>query len=448
MTIVLAHELPAQSQVLLARLQCVLEASTGSLATALLARARLEPREKPRMVLTGQFGSGKSSLIKALTDGAVDPVIDADIATDDVTQYPWDGAVVLVDTPGVQSGLRSHDELALGAIGDADFILFVITVNLFDDAARDYLRRLANELQLFSQMIVVITQSSKQSAAAGVREQTVQDALGTATFNLPIAEVDSVYYLRSLEGGPKADLLRARSGMDELRTSINKISEERGELAQLRQPLHLIRQLCDEAQQLFVEDDHARSALALLAAQRSTVSERRYMIERAFTTAEAEFKSACLVDVTAFVDAATSLPAEDTRAQSVLADAEARLVEALDRHADEFAHSINRLTETQFDKLSEQLAEISDSNRAAHLPRPAPDVELRAPEAVRGTSDRSPRTQTLPIVDWHRVSQQIKNGQAWWGAERASETQRDRTATRSLKKSAISSTKSSSHGRR
>ena len=188
----------------------------------------------------------------------------------------------------------------------------MITVSLFDDASRDYLRRLANALQLFGQMIVVITQAGKQSAA-GAREKAVQDALGTASFNLPIAEVDSVYYLRSLEGGPNAERLRTRSGIDELRAKINMISEDRGELAQLRQPLHLIRQLCDEAQQLFVEDDHARSALALLAAQRSTLSERRYMIERAFIAAEAELKSACLVDVTAFVDAATSLPVEDAQ---------------------------------------------------------------------------------------------------------------------------------------
>ena len=75
------------------------------------------------------------------------------------------------------------------------------------------------------------------------------------------------------------------------------------------------------------------------------------MIEKAFKTAEAEFKSACLVDVKAFVDAATSLPTEDAQAQGVLAEAEARLVDALERHADEFAHSINRLTESQFDKL-------------------------------------------------------------------------------------------------
>ena len=66
-------------------------------------------------------------------------------------------------------------------------------------------------------------------------------------------------------------------------------------------------------------------------------------------------------------------------------------MEALERHAEEFAHSINRLKEAQFNKLSEQLTEISESNRAAHLSRPAADVELGAPEAVRGGRRRSPR---------------------------------------------------------
>jgi hypothetical protein len=265
-------------------------------------------------------------------------------------------------------------------------------------------------------MIVVITQAGKQSAAPGVREQAVRDALGTASFNLPIAEVDSVYYLRSLEGGPKAERLRARSGIDELRAKINTISEDRGELAHLRQPLHLIRQLCDEAQELFVEDAQARNALALLANQRSAVSERRYMIENAFRTAEAELKSACLVDVKAFVDTATSLPAEDGQPQRVLDEAEARLVDALERHADEFAHSINRLTESQFDKLDERLVEISESNRAAHLPRPVGDLALGPPETVGGVVDRSSASRSLPALDWRRVGAQIKNGQAWWGA--------------------------------
>ncbi|NRQ50406.1 GTPase [Aeromicrobium stalagmiti] len=368
------------------------------------------------MVLTGQFSSGKSKLITALTDRAVEPASDADIATDTVTSYPWDGAVVLVDTPGVQSGLRSHDDLALSAIGDADFILFVIHVGLFDDASRDFLRHLANDLQLFGQMIVVITQVGKQAAAPGIRQQAVKAALGTTTFNLPVVEVDSVDYLRSLEGGPRAEAFRTRSGIDDLRATINQISEDRGELARLRQPLHLTRQLCDEAQGLFIADERARLALSLLASQRSAVSERRLMIEKTFRTSEADFKSSSLVDVKAFVDRATSLPEDSDNAQQVLAGAETRLVEALERHADAFGRSIARLAESQFDKLDEQLIEIGDSNRATQLDRPVGDVNLAAPDSFGTVDGRPPGGGPRPSLDWRSASKQIKNSRAWWGA--------------------------------
>lgn len=417
MTKVLIHELPERTQPLIARLRRVLKSSPSAEALTLLDRAHIQHRDKPRIVLTGQFSSGKSSLIKAMTDGAVDPVIDADIATDEVTEYPWDGAAVIVDTPGVQSGLRSHDELALDAIGQADFVLFVITVNLFDDASRDYLRHLANSLQLFDQMVVVVTQAGKQSAADGVRAQAVQAALGTFAFNLPIAEVDSVYYLRSLEGGDRAEALRARSGMDSLRETINRLSVDRGELAKLRQPLHLVRQLCDEAQQLFVLDERSRAALALLAQQRAAVSQRRHMIQQELSTAESTFKSHCLVDVRGFVDAATSLPDDESKAKSVLKAAEAQLVEALERHAERFAASINTLSEAQFDTLAEQLTEIGESNRAQSVARLSGDVELAGPTGVHSRAD-AVRGPAGPggTVDWNRISALLKKGQDWWGA--------------------------------
>ncbi len=417
MTKVLIHELPEQTQLLITRLRSVLEAVSASAAGEMLQRARIDQREKPRMVLTGQYSSGKSSLIKALTDGTVEPVIDADIATDAVTEYPWDGAVVLVDTPGVQSGLRSHDELALDAIGRADFVLFVVTVGLFDDASRDYLRHLANTLQMFGQMVVVITQTSKQSAAGNLRAEAVQHALGTVAYNLPIAEVDSVYYLRSLEGGERTEMLRARSGIDSLRATINQISLDRGELAKLRQPLHLIRQLCDEAQQLFVADDRSRAALAVLAQQRAAVSQRRHMIEKEFSLAESTFKSQCLVDVRGFVDAATSLPADESEAKVTLEAAEARLVEALDRHAEQFAASINTLSDAQFDTLAEQLTEIGESNRAQLVARSSSDVELAGPSGVHSRSDSLAASGGSGAnVDWNKVSTLFKKGHEWWGA--------------------------------
>jgi hypothetical protein len=416
MTDILVHELPGQTEALMERLRTLLETVPGASADEYLRRAVIAPADRPRMVLTGQFSSGKSSLIKALTDGAVDPAIDADIATDDVTSYEWDGAVTLVDTPGVQSGLRTHDQLASDAVASADFILFVITVGLFDDASRDYLRYLAHGRELFPQMVVVITQTSKQSAAEGVRERAVQDALGTATSNLPISEVDSVYYLRSLDGGPRAETLRERSGIDDLRARINSISEARGRLAQLRQPLQLIRQLCDESQTIFAEDEKAKLALALLASQAAAITERRRTLEDQVTTAEASFRSRCLDDVRGFVDTASALPGDGAEASAALKDAEARLVEALERHASVLAARINQLAESEFDRLEERLNEIGDENRATRLSQLA-EIDLDTPHHVTakiagGSSEHGAGLR----VDWAEVADLIKKGQGWWGA--------------------------------
>lgn len=418
MTTTLVHELASQTPSLLERLRRVLGEQGGGEAEKLLARARVEVASKPRMVVTGQYSSGKSSLIKALTDGAIEPKISADIATDRVTEYDWDGAVILVDTPGVQSGLRSHDDLAMEAIGNADFVLFVITVNLFDDAARDFLRHLANDLSLHGQMVLVITQTGKQaSGAAELRQQAVRDALGTSAFTLLIAEVDSVYYMRSLEGGPRSEALRSRSGIDGLRAKINQISVDTGQIAQLRQPLHLIRQLCDEAEILFTSDGHARAALALLANQRQAVFDRRYYIEQEFSTAESSFKSACLTDVTAFVDTVTSLPPDEEEAEEVRQVSESRLVEALERHAAKFARDVNVLTQAQFAKLESQMTDIADSNRALSLLRPNGEVSIDAPSDLPAAHGSVGYTGlSSPGIDWREIGKWLQQGQKWWGA--------------------------------
>jgi hypothetical protein len=417
MTKLLVHELATQAPPLRDRLCAVLAGHGGMEAQQLLARAVFDERPKPRMVLTGQFSGGKSTLIKALTDRAVNPKIDADISTGEVTEYPWDGEVILVDTPGVQSGLRTHDELALEAIGNSDFILFVITVGLFDDASRDYLRYLANERQKFEQMIVVITQSAKMSAPEGVREQAVQDALGTANYVLPTLEVDSIYYLRSLDDEQNRDVLRSKSGIDVLRAKINQLSEERGELARLRQRFQLIRQLCDEGQELFARDPHERLGLSVLAGQRKVVTERRALIETQFLAAESRFKSDCLTDVVAFVDGAALLNEESDPENLVLA--EKRLVGALNRHAAKFAQAVNVLTAQQFDTLAVQIGEIGDSNRVAELLRYAGAVAPRqtdnidAPRTGAGsTSDTSSRqgAWAQDLGNW------LKQARGTWGA--------------------------------
>lgn len=416
MTTVLIHELPEKTNLLRARLQHLLSLTPGTHAEKLLKRSQAEPTEQLRMVLTGQYSSGKSSLIKALTDGAVDPHIDADIATSEVEEYAWDGSVTLVDTPGVQTGLRVHDELAMEAIGTAEFILFTVTPTLFDDALRDHLRLLANDLGKFAQIIIVITKSSTSAAEDGVRARAVQEALGTVTYSLPIVEIDSVQYLRSLQGGPRADARRQQSRIDQLRAAINVVSEERGQLALLRRPLQLIRQLSDEAQELFVSDDRSRIALQLLAAQAKAISERRSALDRDFLHARTEFIRNCSTDVTKYVDAIFRQPPADGGSPEHLVTAEAQLIDDLERHATQLGESINRFTQEQRDTLSSQLLEIGDSNRMNALLRSTSDVTLRAPVRVASTTTQTSSAPTSSGVDWHKLGEHLKQGQGLWGA--------------------------------
>ena len=58
-----------------------------------------DERKELRLAFVGQYSSGKSTIISALT-GRKDIKIDANVATDIVSEYRWNN-IVLMDTPGI-----------------------------------------------------------------------------------------------------------------------------------------------------------------------------------------------------------------------------------------------------------------------------------------------------------------------------------------------------------
>ena len=132
---------------------------------------------------TGQYSAGKSTILQALT-GDTSIVTGADVTTTEVAEYRW-GDVLLVDTPGVQAGLPAHDERAEQALRAADLVLFVVTVDLFDELGARHLRHVAVELGKARDMIVVVNKSGTLSAdpdgprrrrAAGARRRAAHYA--------------------------------------------------------------------------------------------------------------------------------------------------------------------------------------------------------------------------------------------------------------------------------
>ena len=103
---------------------------------------------------TRQRIAGKSTIVSALT-GKKDISIDADVCTDTVTGYDWEG-VQLLDTPGVHAGYTDYDETTYQTIDKADLLVFVITGELFDDLMGEQFRDLAFIRDIAAEILLVV----------------------------------------------------------------------------------------------------------------------------------------------------------------------------------------------------------------------------------------------------------------------------------------------------
>ena len=141
--------------------------------TAIRKKLREELKaHKEQGILTvafvGQYSAGKSTIISALT-GRRDIHIDADIATDKTASYDWNG-IKLIDTPGLFTDRKDHDEITYEAIAKADLLIFCLTYMLFDAVTVENFKKLAyNEGYRWKMMLVV----NKMSDEAGEEEQKI-----------------------------------------------------------------------------------------------------------------------------------------------------------------------------------------------------------------------------------------------------------------------------------
>ena len=164
-------------------------------------------RKELRLAFVGQYGSGKSTIISALT-GNKDILIDANISTDKVTEYRWNN-IVLMDTPGILAGkVEEHDERTKAALKECDLIFYVLTSQLFDDVVFNNFIDLAYNQHLADKMFIVV---NKMNMEYGDYAQLVQNYTTSLrnTFKerdydfseFPIAFIDANDYLDGIKDG-------------------------------------------------------------------------------------------------------------------------------------------------------------------------------------------------------------------------------------------------------
>lgn len=214
--------------------------------------ANMQPKDGPiKLVFVGQYSAGKSSLIQMIS--GIETEIGAAITTQKSSVYPW-GDIEIIDTPGIETGLRKdHDEITYGEIDKAALLVFVITNEGFDNHMGEHFRKLAIEQHRGDHMILVVNKMDRAPKGNSKEQQDLlredmkkviqplsHDMLytsfvSTELYNEAMAEEDAEL---------KEDLLQ-ESGYRELVKNINTFVKEKGVTAKLAQPLYDLNSCID-----------------------------------------------------------------------------------------------------------------------------------------------------------------------------------------------------------
>lgn len=159
-------------QLILKTKNLLLQTANSDLAQKMDAELQeVSERKDLRLAFVGQYSSGKSTIISALT-GNKDILIDANIATDKTTEYRWNN-IILMDTPGILAGkVEEHDEITKAALKECDLIFYVLTSQLFDDVIFNNFIDLAYNQHLADKMFIVV---NKMNMEYGDYSQLVQN---------------------------------------------------------------------------------------------------------------------------------------------------------------------------------------------------------------------------------------------------------------------------------
>lgn len=333
------------------------------------ARRALVEEGQLKLVLTGEFSSGKSSLISALTGQEV--AIGAGPTTEQAKLYNWKG-LQLVDTPGVQADreLTEHDRIARATTVDADLVLFVLTTELFNDRLAQWFRRLADHdgLGLAPKMIVIVNKCDQERNDTEIVITEVEKVI-VPHQRIPIVLCAAKKYLDA-KRMPEAlrEKFLTQSQMDSLVTEIDKFVRSKGAAGRLTRPLQLAEDVLELAQAAMVDkDSSAARQLELMRRQKRVLERAKEEIETASRKWGAKAKAAVVEQADRVV--------KILGAESEQADLELCFAQAIEAAQPAIAR-VHDEAENEFDgvkeKVSDQLEELgrgrlADAVRADHL---------------------------------------------------------------------------------
>ncbi|MYD62978.1 MAG: GTPase [Gemmatimonadetes bacterium] len=209
----------------------------------------------------GQYNAGKSTIISALTE-RYDITIDADIATNKTTEYDWKG-IKLIDTPGLWTERKEHDQITEDALRQADLLIFTLTYMLFDKATVDHFKELAFKEGYQNKILLLINKINDEAGDADNRIEAYGDSIDIAlkphdarTFTQ--CYIDARDYLDGIDEGDQE--LIDESRFNAFIEALNLFVERQGKMGQLETPVHILKAHIDLALQRL---KHAKGEIAV-----------------------------------------------------------------------------------------------------------------------------------------------------------------------------------------
>ncbi len=354
------------------------------------------------MVMVGPFGSGKSSVINALLGAEVLEVgpipttdhivilrhgsdVQRSRAGDIETVFhpsPLLENLSLVDTPGLESVFRTHDEVTRRFLHRADVVLLVmIATQVLTASNLEYLQ----QLKVFGKRVIIVVNqvdvlepAEREQVRDFVREQSRQH-LGVEPL---VWLVSARQALEAQQETPRDEILWDESGFAEIEAYIK---ETLSDVERFRQKLETPVQVCQNV---------TKSALELVQEQQAALDTHRKTVENI----EAQIEQGRREQQKTVDDALTSHRKHLERSRRARQRRDWRSVPVLAR-----------------DRLVLQRSERDRRDRAADAPLPGPDARRNRLRAAQSPRNAAPDSRQR-WISWGRVSKGAicKILTIWW----------------------------------
>ena len=380
-------------QLILKTKQLLAQTDNSDLAQKMDAELQeVSERKELRLAFVGQYSSGKSTIISALT-GNKDILIDANIATDKTTEYRWNN-ITLMDTPGILAGkVEEHDERTKAALKECDLIFYVLTSQLFDDVIFNNFIDLAYNQHLADKMFIVV---NKMNMEYGDYAQLVQNYTASLhnTFKergydfsaFPIAFIDANDYLEGVKDGD--DEFIQVSNFEKFINDLNSFVSSKGLIKkQFDTPVRVLQSYAKDI--AISEVDQNLAEFYRQFEQRLSISERE--LKRDVSNVLYSFETDAMTKVSALSSGIGSLGEAEWKVQQ----------EELNRALQQ---SINT-TSTKIEKVVEQnyadlLKEVEDFGHRDTLAKYISSIDAKLNSPNISIEERNNLNSQKRALDW------------------------------------------------